>query len=70
MMMHGGTPENTVIDFSTTIYKAAQRLITLVSDIMKISELDEGANLPEREKVDLYALSKEIITRLTPVAEK
>ena len=70
MMMQGGIPENTVVDFSTTIYKAAQRLITLVSDIMKISELDEGAGLPERKKVDLYALSKEIITRLDSVAEK
>ena len=70
IMMNGGTPENTVVDFSTTIYKAAQRLITLVSDIMKISELDEGAVLTERKKVDLYNLSKEIITRLTPVAEK
>lgn len=70
MMMQGGTPENTVVDFSTTIYKAAQRLITLVSDIMKISELDEGAVVSERKKVDLYELSKEIITRLTPVAEK
>ena len=70
MMMHGGTPENTVVDFSATIYNAAQRLIALVSDIMKISELDEGVVLPEREKVDLYGLSKDIITRLTPVAEK
>lgn len=70
MMMQGGTSENTVVDFSTTIYKASQRLITLVSDIMKISELDEGAVFPEREEVDLYKLSKEIITRLTPVAEK
>ena len=70
MMMHGGTPENTVVDFSTTIYKAAQRLITLVSDIIKVSELDEGAVAYEQQKVDLYELSKEIITRLTPVAEK
>lgn len=70
MMMHGGTPENTVVDFSATIYNAAQRLIALVNDIMKISELDEGAVLPKREKVDIYGLSKEIIKRLTPVAEK
>lgn len=70
MMMQGGTPENTVVDFSTTIYKAAGRLITLVSDIIKISELDEGAVVAERKKIDLYELSKEIITRLTPVAEK
>ena len=70
MMMQGGKPENTVVDFSTTIYKAAQRLITLVSDIIKVSELDEGAVAYEQQKVDLYELSKEIITRLTPVAEK
>lgn len=70
IMMHGGTPESTIVDFSTTIYKAAQRLITLVSDIMKVSELDEGAASIEREKVDLYELSKEIIARLNPIAEK
>ncbi len=70
MMMQGGTPENTVVDFSTTIYNAAGRLITLVSDIMKISELDEGAVIVEQEKVDLHELSKEIITRLNSVAEK
>ncbi len=70
MMMQGDTPENTVVDFSTTIYNAAGRLITLVSDIMKISELDEGAVIVEQEKVDLYELSKDIITRLNSVAEK
>ncbi len=70
MMMQGATPENTVVDFSTTIYNAAGRLITLVSDIMKISELDEGAVVVEQEKVDLYELSKEIIARLKPPAEK
>lgn len=70
IMMKGGTPENTVVDFSKTIYKAAGRLITLVSDIIKISELDEGALNLEPEKVDLYELSREIITRLTPIAEK
>ena len=70
IMKSGGTPNETVIDFSTSIYDEAQRLITLVSDIMKISELDEGAIPFEKEQVDLCELSKDIIKRLTPVANK
>ena len=70
MMKSGGTPDETVVDFSTSIYDEAQRLITLVSDIMKISELDEGAVPFEKESVDIYELSKGIIKRLTPIADK
>ncbi|MBR3848010.1 MAG: ATP-binding protein, partial [Oscillospiraceae bacterium] len=70
MLKSGGTPDETVVDFSASIYDEAQRLITLVSDIMKISELDEGAIPFEKEQVDLYELSKDIIKRLTPVANK
>jgi len=70
MMKSGGTPDETVVDFSTSIYDEAQRLITLVSDIMKISELDEGAVPFEKESVDIYELSKDIVKRLTPIAEK
>ncbi len=70
MMKSGGTSEETVVDFSTSIYDEAQRLITLVSDIMKISELDEGTHYLEKEQVDICELSKDIIKRLTPVASK
>ena len=70
MLKSGGTPDETVIDFSTSIYDEAQRLITLVNDIMKISELDEGAVPFEKEQVDLLKLSNDIIKRLTPVANK
>lgn len=70
MMKSGGTPDETVKDFSTSIYDEAQRLITLVSDIMKISELDEGAVPVEKESVDLYELSKNIVKRLTSIANK
>lgn len=70
IMKSGGTPDETVKDFSTSIYDEAQRLITLVSDIMKISELDEGVLPIKKEKVDLYEISKDIVKRLTPVADK
>jgi two-component system phosphate regulon sensor histidine kinase PhoR len=70
MMKSGKTPDETVVDFSASIYDEAQRLITLVSDIMKISELDESPMQFEKEKVDLYELSYEITERLKPIAEK
>ncbi len=70
MLKSGGIPDETVIDFSTSIYDEAQRLITLVTDIMKISELDEGEVPVAKENVDIYGLSKDIIKRLTPIADK
>ena len=70
MMKSGGMPEETVMDFSKSIYDEAQRLITLVSDIMKISELDEGTVIFEKEQVDLCELSKDIVSRLSSVAGK
>jgi len=70
MMKSGGIPETTVVDFSASIYDEAQRLIALVSDIMKISELDEGTVPVEKGNVDIYELSKEVVKRLTPIADK
>lgn len=70
LMKAGDVPENDVIDFSKSIYDEAQRLITLVNDIIKISELD-GQSIPyEKETVDLYELSKEVIGHLENEAEK
>lgn len=64
IMKSGDTPDEMVIDFSNSIYDEAQRLISLVSDIMKISELDEKTVVYEKETVDLYALSLEVAERL------
>ena len=70
MMKDGVTPEETVRDFSSSIYDEAQRLITLVTDIIRISELDEGNIQAVKEAVDLYALADETISRLKMVADK
>ncbi len=70
MMKAGGMPDDTVVDFSNSIYDEAQRLITLVSDIIKISELDENPSLFEKQEIDLYALSQNILKSLKPLAEK
>ena len=54
--------------FAERIYNEASRLITLVEDIIKLSKLDEGEI--EKEDVDLYDLTREIVSRLAPQAEK
>lgn len=56
--------------FSEKIYQETSRLITLVEDIIKLSRLDEGRVELEKEEVDLYELSREIISRLAPQAAK
>ena len=70
MMMSGDTNKETVIDFSKTIYDEAQRLISLVGDIIKISQLDEKTTEFEQESVDLTELSNEVAERLKPAADK
>lgn len=70
IMKNGDTPSEMVIDFSSSIYDEAQRLISLVSDIMKISELDEKSVVYTKETVNLFSLSLEVAERLRAEADK
>lgn len=56
--------------FSERIYKEARRLITLVEDIIKLSKLDEESVELEKQDVDLYELTREIISHLSPQASQ
>lgn len=70
LMKNGDIPQETAADFSKSIYDETQRLISLVNDIIELSELDEK-NIPlEMEAVDLYELSAEILDRLKSEAAK
>ncbi len=51
------------------IRKEAQRLVTLIGDIIRLSQLDEGVALP-RERVDLQSVAREVKTDLAGAAEK
>ena len=62
-------PEDTK-KFAGRIFKEAQRLITLVNDVIKISQLDEGKIQFEKETVDLYEETREIFKHLEPKAEE
>lgn len=68
IMMNGLVRANDIPNFSERIYKEARRLITLVEDIIKLSKLDEESVELEMEDVDLYALCREIVSRLSPQA--
>ena len=70
LMAQGTVPPETVVDFSENIHREAQRMIALVDDIIKLSKLDENAQLPPMEPVDLYALSREVLDSLQSTAEK
>ena len=57
--------------FAGKIYEEAQRLITLVEDILNLSHLDEGAPGQERRQgIDLYALCERAVASLAEAARQ
>ncbi len=55
--------------FAGNIYDEAQRLILLVHDIIKLSELDEKRSEFSKLSVGLDEIVKDTVKRLTPIAE-
>lgn len=62
-------PEDTA-HFAGNIRREAQRLIELVSDIIKLSRLDEDRVDAEKKPVDLYALARNVQEQLRSAAEQ
>ncbi len=70
ILQHGMVAPEDTQKFAGKIFEEAQHLITLVNDIIKISQLDEGSIPYEAEEVDLYALAQEILTRIQSAAQR
>lgn len=71
MLMNGIVAPEDINGFAGDINKESARLITLVNDIIKLSELDEGAYSTETdEKVDLLKTAAEVKERLEKIAAK
>ncbi len=70
MIKAGDMPMETVVDFSQSIYDEAQRLIGLVSDIIKITQIEEKSDTADKEDVDIFAIAENVIMRLNPIANK
>ena len=56
--------------FAKNIFDEAGRLITLINDIIELSQLDENAEGMQKEPVNLYDVAKDIVNRLRPGADK
>lgn len=70
IIQDGFVKEEDIRKFAGRIYKEAQRLIQLVEDTIKVSQLDEGVNPYEWEQVDLYGVVKDVCNNLKGIAEK
>lgn len=70
IMKNGTAKPDDMQGFSARIHQEASRLITLVDDILRLSQLDEQAKLPDKEHVDLFALAEDVIGRLQPLSER
>lgn len=70
IMKNGMVKEGDVPRFAGRIYDEAQRLITLVGDIIKLSQLDEKEVPAIKERLDLLEICREQAEVLSDAAEK
>ncbi len=63
------SPED-IQGFSEKIYVEANRLIVLIDDILKLSRLDEGGLDKMKEEMDLYNMTRDIVSRLSLQVEE
>ena len=70
MLVGGIVKPEDVTGFAKNIRDEAGRLITLIQDIIKLSQLDENTFTDRAEKTDLLAVAEIAAERLAPAAEK
>ncbi len=70
LIKEGLVPPDKMQEFAGDIYRESQRLMDLVNDILRLSQLDEQGSMPSAASVDLYALARRVLSRLAPVAEE
>lgn len=70
IMKNGMVLPQDIPRFAENIYNETARLISMVGDIIKLSQLDEEEVGMQREEIDLYPLAEDIVNRLRPIADK
>lgn len=70
-ILAGGIVKNEDIPkFAKSIYDESGRLITLVNDIIKLSQMDENSIMEEKENIDIFEICNGVCARLEKVAQK
>ena len=70
IIKNGFVKQEDIPGFAGKIFEESQRLIVLVNDIIKISQLDEGGIPYDKEEIDLYDMAEEVLGRLAEPAKK
>ena len=68
IMKNGLAKKEDMQEFSSRIYEESARLITLIEDILELSQLDEGSTFSDKEPVELLGLCRQVYQRLVPQA--
>jgi two-component system phosphate regulon sensor histidine kinase PhoR len=70
IMRDGVAKQEDTRRFAGKIYAEASQLMSLIDDIIRLSQLDEKASLPEMTTVNMKTVCEEVCQRLQPHAEK
>ncbi len=70
LIENGMANEEDTIRFSREIHRNSTRLLTLINDILRLSELDSGEQSVAFEDVDIYEIAANCISMLQMNAEK
>lgn len=70
MLAGGMVQEQDVPHFSAKIRDESARLIALIEDIIRVSQLDENSFSQEKEKLDLYDTAQNVMQQLEAAAKR
>lgn len=68
MLQAGFVSDEDVPKFAGDIFKECKRMLNLIDDILRLSQLDEQSLIREKEPVDLYELSMSVSENLASLA--
>ncbi|NCB42865.1 MAG: histidine kinase [Clostridia bacterium] len=68
ILKNGMVKQKDVVHFADNIYKEAKRMISLINDTIRLSELDEGDVSGEWSEIDLLELVKDVCEQLADAA--
>lgn len=70
LIENGMATDKDIVRFSSEIHRNSNRLLTLINDIIRLSELDVVENDPIKEEVDLFEIGQTQVDMLQFSAEK
>ena len=70
LIREGLAKQEDIPRFADRICKESQRLLALIEDILRLSQLDEGGTTEEKTPQKLDALAVSVVQQLTPVAQE